>query len=647
MFFRCRFYQYLPDACEWDFGIIWGHAYSEDLVHWEHLPPALVPSPGWVDADGCFSGCCVQQRDSGKPMILYTGVRLRSNHDAGALPPSDQDLGMVWIESQCAAIPSENDDNDDLLIHWDKLEIPFLNLPPKGYDLTGWRDPFIVSLAGCGENDNGNSKDLQYTMLIGSGIKGKGGTALVYGSDRLEKDWKLLGLLCEGIAEDTGVVWECPVLLPLPRLPPEYRGAMQSAPLWLHCGRQSKDNKSVADKLSSADLVMKGFVGGTQDSQVRRITGFPKSMPEPPRSLSGFDTGSESDSMKSSSLKSSSFSNKKNPSLSLLAQKLEEVSVSDTTDDNNGAEKESSTEAPSIASRVNSSKPNELDNDYDRFEALKSRVKPLNLHGKVEKEESEDSFRFTNTQEDAVAGDAWYFFTVSPDAPTNPVLYWTGHMQSNGANTCPKFDIDHAKGPYRLDLGDILYAPNVCQDAQGRWLLWGWLQERRKVGSYAYSGCLTVPRVLHVTDEGRLIQAPAREIEKLREKKRAFHAQRVRLHHDTVFPIQQVKSERLDIECSIERGTAVAAGILFRSHEAEAEGSTAIIYDWERNHLEAIFNVPTNWKPVDIAETPKFSGSRRVSEDSGVSCDPAVMLCRSFSHTDSFAVRPFHFFRDA
>ena len=62
------FYQYLPEKCEWDFGIVWGHAYSEDLVYWEHLEPALVPSPGWVDADGCFSGCCVIGED-GKPMI--------------------------------------------------------------------------------------------------------------------------------------------------------------------------------------------------------------------------------------------------------------------------------------------------------------------------------------------------------------------------------------------------------------------------------------------------------------------------------------------------------------------------------------------------------------------------------------------------
>ena len=36
--------------------------------------------------------------------------------------------------------------------------------------------------------------------------------------------------------------------------------------------------------------------------------------------------------------------------------------------------------------------------------------------------------------------------------------------------------------------------------------MWGWLQERRKMGSYNYAGCLTLPRVLHCTEDGRLVQ---------------------------------------------------------------------------------------------------------------------------------------------
>ena len=41
---------------------------------------------------------------------------------------------------------------------------------------------------------------------------------------------------------------------------------------------------------------------------------------------------------------------------------------------------------------------------------------------------------------------------------------------------------------------------------QGRYIMWGWLQERRKVGSYDYAGCLSLPRVLYIRGD-RLIQA--------------------------------------------------------------------------------------------------------------------------------------------
>lgn len=51
---------------------------------------------------------------------------------------------------------------------------------------------------------------------------------------------------------------------------------------------------------------------------------------------------------------------------------------------------------------------------------------------------------------------------VSPDAPTNPVLYYLGRFDP--AET--KFILEGSKGPIRLDLGDILYAPNIQTDAE-------------------------------------------------------------------------------------------------------------------------------------------------------------------------------------
>ena len=55
-----------------------------------------------------------------------------------------------------------------------------------------------------------------------------------------------------------------------------------------------------------------------------------------------------------------------------------------------------------------------------------------------------------------------HFLCVSPDAPTNPVLYWIGNFDAK--NT--RFLLDGAQGPTKLDLGDVLYAPNLMKDAK-------------------------------------------------------------------------------------------------------------------------------------------------------------------------------------
>ena len=55
-----------------------------------------------------------------------------------------------------------------------------------------------------------------------------------------------------------------------------------------------------------------------------------------------------------------------------------------------------------------------------------------------------------------------HFLCVSPDAPTNPVLYWVGNFDAK--NT--RFLLEGAHGPTKLDLGDVLYAPNLMKDAK-------------------------------------------------------------------------------------------------------------------------------------------------------------------------------------
>ena len=65
------FYQYHPYDANWG-PMHWGHAVSDDLLHWEYLPAALAPDERY-DKNGCFSGSAIELPD-GKQLLMYTGV---------------------------------------------------------------------------------------------------------------------------------------------------------------------------------------------------------------------------------------------------------------------------------------------------------------------------------------------------------------------------------------------------------------------------------------------------------------------------------------------------------------------------------------------------------------------------------------------
>lgn len=630
---------------------------STNLIHWEHLPPALVPTPGWLDADGCFSGCCVIN-SAGEPIILYTGVRLRSNTEAGPLPPQEHDLGMVWIESQCIAVLE--DPEDEMMISWKKLEQPFLPLPPCDLQLTGWRDPYVFTPAPPRDD----SFEVEHSMLIGSGIKGRGGTALLYRSNSITNGWELVGQLCTAPTTETGVVWECPLLVPLAVVSEKLKSKHPGrAPRWLFetttvetpvtkspllTGRALSHRATLSSSITSMPSIaarLKALAGREKgetsvpasaaqsprarpsqdgrrqstDSEFAAL--LPVGTPLAKRSSSAFEfispltsKGNLEDVEMWPSQQTSVKSERTSPGetkantpledlmrsftleqwvdgppveVQAVSRKSSNVVVPGTTTNN---EDDDATKNNAKSSMAIPEEDFGLSFQRHRLPSIKAKV-PAN--GGMISPMLSSQYLDELDQLQQHTHKKWHFFTVSPDAPTNPVLYWVGHL-ADGSDT--EFDLGNAKGPFRLDLGDILYAPNVCQDDKGRWLLWGWLQERRKVGSYSYAGCLSLPRVLTVTDEGTLIQAPLKELNELRRGK-GFHLYRVPLTAHTVVPLDMVGGYRLDIEISIHRHTASAAGILFRSHDAEAEGGTAILYDWNTGLLEAVFNVPPNWVP--------------------------------------------------
>ncbi len=107
-----------------------------------------------------------------------------------------------------------------------------------------------------------------------------------------------------------------------------------------------------------------------------------------------------------------------------------------------------------------------------------------------------------------IDGEGVLIYSVTPgDASTRfAVGSWDGGS----------FHATHA-GP--MDFGPCFYAAQTLADGPDRRIAWGWLQEGRSVVSQqaaGWSGALSLPRVVSIDGEGRLLMQPVMELEALR-----------------------------------------------------------------------------------------------------------------------------------
>lgn len=168
------FYQYHPDGVEWG-PMHWGHAVSQDLVTWSHLPIALYP-----DKNGTiFSGSAIvdwqNTADWGKETLVAVFTHGRDQDQRQSLAYST-DRGRTFTK-YCGN--------------------PVLQAPK---DQHNFRDPKVFWF---GEKENG-----YWVMVVAAGNE-----IHFYVSHNL-RTWNLSGVFNNGIV-DTSNIWETPDLFEL------------------------------------------------------------------------------------------------------------------------------------------------------------------------------------------------------------------------------------------------------------------------------------------------------------------------------------------------------------------------------------------------------------------------------------------------
>lgn len=145
-------------------------------------------------------------------------------------------------------------------------------------------------------------------------------------------------------------------------------------------------------------------------------------------------------------------------------------------------------------------------------------------------------------------GKKWVLIT----SQGRPVHWFVGSLDPNAMRFTPE-----TRG--EADAGSV-YAPNVTTDANGQTLFWGWVQDFPK--GRGWNGCLTLPRVLTVSEQNRLEFEPAPELFALREK--ILRRQANIGLRDREDDLQQLQGDALEIRATLNRGTSNVVGLKVR-----------------------------------------------------------------------------------
>lgn len=207
------FYQYFPCAPIWG-TMHWGHAVSEDLIHWTHLGVALYPTKAY-DRNGVFSGSAIEIE--GKMCLYYTAVRYVQEEEENIHAAVDG----LSVQSQVMIVSEDG-------MKFDNREGKCLIIPPIACEEIGdshdCRDPKVWREKG------------KYYMCLGSTWQKKEGVLLLFSSED-GVNWSYLNRLQDG---RLGKILECPDLFAV-----DNQYVLISSPMKILEGTKYPENQTI------------------------------------------------------------------------------------------------------------------------------------------------------------------------------------------------------------------------------------------------------------------------------------------------------------------------------------------------------------------------------------------------------------------
>jgi beta-fructofuranosidase len=176
-------------------------------------------------------------------------------------------------------------------------------------------------------------------------------------------------------------------------------------------------------------------------------------------------------------------------------------------------------------------------------------------------------------------GGKWVLIT----SQGRPVQYFVGDLDDKTMKFNPK-----ERGV--MDHGNY-YAPNCLADADDRRVLWGWVPDFPP--GKGWNGCMTLPRVLTVGEDGKLRQWSVPELAELRG--RGQGEKRPQVLGEQALEI--AKGDTLEIIADLELGDAKDVRLDLRRSD-DGKKAVPITFDGKKLHVAGL-DVPFTLAPAD------------------------------------------------